>query len=192
MKGFARLNLGLMIGFLLFLSGCAGVPVTKVDIQSFDVAKKGIKHDKAMNTVTGIFSDRGFDVKMVNKDVGLVTTEYKKFASVGGSPPFDYFMQIKARVKDENGTTKVQLIPLIKEQNRTNVAAFTEHELSFYTGDANNIRLIRSMREGTGWRNEAQTLFMNVVTETAQAFGMDVDQVIQNVTKTEMSAFLAK
>jgi uncharacterized lipoprotein len=169
-----------------YLAGCA-IPVTKVDVQSFEIKKKGIDLEKATSKLTGVLVDNGFDVKMVNKDAGIVTTEYKKFASVGGNPPFDIYMQVKARIKDVKGETVVQLIPIVKEQNRTNMAAFSEHELSYYTGEPNNIRVISSMHPG-GWRTLAQTTFMNLVGGVAEAFGVKQEDVVQNVTSSQADA----
>lgn len=177
----------LMTVIALTLVSCS-IPVTKVEVQSFEIKKQGIDTDQAVAKMSGIFVDRGFDIKMSNKDAGIVTTEYKKFTSVGGDPPFDYYMQIKAKIKIAGGNTSIALSPIVKEQNRMNAAAFTEHELSYYTGNPSNVRLIKSMRPETGWRVLGQTLFMNVVTDTAETFGLSTDQVIQNVTNTPANA----
>jgi hypothetical protein len=71
------------------------------------------------------------------------------------------------------------------------VAAFTEYELSYYTGEPNNVRLITSQQPG-GWRIAGQTMFMNVVTDVAEVAGVSVQEVQQNVTTTPANAFLAK
>ncbi len=167
------------------------LPVTRVDVQSFEIKKTGIQEEQILSKLTGILIDRGFDVKFTNKDAGVLTTEYKKFASFGGNPPFDYYMQIKGRVKFVRGEVSVTLSPIIKEQNRLNVAAFSEHELSYYIGKPADINLIDSMKEGIGWRTLGQILFMNVVTDTAETFGLGVNDVVQNVTKSPANAFLA-
>jgi hypothetical protein len=132
--------------------------------------------------------DRGFDVKMTNTDAGIVTTEYKKFASAGTEPPFDYYMQIRAKVRVTKGSTVIQLTPVLKEQNRMNAAAFTEHELEYFTGAADVMADVVSMNPQTGWRQRSHILFMNVVTDTAQMFGLKVDDVVQNVTTTPANA----
>ena len=175
-----------------FVMVACSMPVTKIDVQSFEIRSAKVQEGQALTKLTGILIDRGFDVKLTNKDAGILTTEYKKFASVGSTPPFDYYMQIKGRVKVVQGETAVTLSPIVKEQNRLNAAAFSEHELSYYTGDPSNIRLIDSMKAGVGWKTLGQVLFMNVVTDTAEAFGLSVDNVIQNVTKTPANAMLAQ
>jgi hypothetical protein len=164
-------------------------PVTEIEVQSFDVVKKDLKIDNAINVASGILVDRGFDMKLINKDAGILTTEYKKFASVNQKPPFDYYLQIRFRIKvDAKGNTVIQMSPTVKEQNRLNVGAFTEHELIYYAGDPQNIKLIKSMREDIGWRALGQILFMNVVNDVAASFGLTIEEVIQNVTKTAVNA----
>ena len=176
----------LIIGILL--NACS-LPVTRVDVQNFAVTTKGFNTDKALNKLTGVLVDNGFDIKMTNKDAGIITTEYKKFASLEQNPPFDYYMQIKGKLRESNKGTYIELSPIIKEQNRLNVAAYSEHVLGYYVGDPHNIGLIRSMRAETGWRSLAQTLFMNIVSETAKAYHVNFEDVIQNVTKTDANAF---
>ena len=171
-------------------SGCAAV--TKNTVQSFDVKTDRIDSGTAFNRVTGILVDRGFDIKTSNKDAGILTTEYKKFASEGDSPPFDYYLQIKTSMRTaSDGRLDVRLTPIVKEQNRLNAAAYTEHELEYYTGDPNSVHLIKSMRPG-GWRVMGQTLFMNVVTDVAEVAGVSVEEVGQNITTTPADAITAQ
>src|SRR6056297_1561334 len=176
MKNCFKWSLLLLVSSALF-AGCS-VPVTKVDVQ-----KK-----EAMSVLTNIFFDRGFDIKFADKDAGVMTTEFKKFASMGESPPFDYFMQIKSSVRTAGDRTRVKLSPIVKEQNRMNAAAYTERSLSYFTGKSEDLKFIDSMRENVGWRSLGQILFMNVVSDTAEAFSMSEEDVIQNVTKTPKNA----
>jgi len=168
---------------IVLFVGCSA-PVTFVEVQSYEAQSTKLTPDKAFDAMTMILVNRGFDIKMSNKDVGLITTEYKKFASTGGNPPFDLYIQIKAIVQDLNGKVNIKLSPIVKEQNRANAAAFTEHELSYFAGDPHNVSLIKSMREG-GWRSDAQTNFMNVVNDVSQTLGISVEEVKQNVTNTQ-------
>jgi len=183
----------LVVIFVAFaLSGCGSMQVKRVDVQSYEIQKQGIETGKAIDRVTSVLIDRGFDIKMANKEMGVVTTEYKKFASAGTSPPFDYYMQVKARVKlDAKGKTVILLSPIVKEQNRTNSAAFTERELNYYTGEPSDVQMISSMREG-GWRVSGQVIFNNIVNDVAVAYGVSIEQVIQNVTTTPANAMFAK
>ena len=179
-----------VVMLVVFLSGCGMTgKVTRNDVQSFEFQKQGLETGKAIDKMMGILVDRGFDVKFSSKESGLITTEYKKFASSGTNPPFDYYMQIKGRVKlDATGKTIVQLSPIVKEQNRLNVAAYTEHELSYYTGTPGDVNYIKSMQAG-GWRVTGQVVFNNVANDVAGAFGMTMDQVKQNVTTTPENVY---
>jgi len=180
------MRLAVLVGslsLLLFASACS-LPVTKVDIQSFSMEKQDVTKDQALAALTNIFVNRGFDIKFASKDAGLVTTEYKKFASMGDRPPFDYYMQIKGRIVEENDVARITLTPAVKSQNRNNAAEFTEHELSYYIGDPPAVQKIGSMREHVGWRAVGQIVFMNVAHDVAQTYGLTVDELTQNVTKT--------
>lgn len=184
------LSLCMSLVVLLFVTACS-LPVTRVDVQSFELNKKGIQMEQALTRLTGVLVNRGFDIKLTNKDAGLITTEYKQFASSGTNPPFDYYLQIRGRVKINGSDTNVALVPMVKEQNRLNAAAYSEHALSYYTGDPSNVRLIGSMREGVGWRVLGQVSFMNVVQDTAEQLGLKVEDIVQKVTNTPDNAFSA-
>lgn len=79
-----------------------------------------------------------------------------------------------------NGVTAIILTPMVRAQNRANTAAFSEHELSYFPGDAENLRDIAAMRPSVGSRALGQVFFMNVVRGAAG--------VIQNVTRTPRNA----
>ncbi len=183
-------KVSLFLAFLLIAVSCS-MPVTKVDVQSMEIVSAEQEQSKAISMLTNILVDRGYDIKMSNERAGLVTTEYKKFASVGDNPPFDMYMQIRGTVRNKLGKTSIKLSPLVKQQNRMNSAAFTEEELNYYTGNPKNVKQIKSMKENTGWRSLAQTNFMNVVSDVAEAFGISLEDVKQNVTKTEVNALKA-
>ncbi len=173
--------------FLFSLLFACSLPVTKVDIQSFGLEKPDVTKDQAIASLTNIFVNRGFDIKFANKEAGLVTTEYKKFASMGDKPPFDYYMQIKGRITEANDKTKITLTPIVKSQNRMNAADYTERELSYFIGDLPAIQKINSMKDNVGWRALGQIIFMNVVHDTAETYGLTVEELTQNVTKTPSS-----
>ena len=177
----------ILVTLTFLLAACASTPVTRVNVQSFEVKKQGIAPNAAVSQVTGVLVDRGFDVKMSNAESGIVTTEYKKFATVGNEPPFDFYMQIRSRVKATNDGVTISLTPSIREQNRGNPAAFTEHELEYFEGDPENVAEIASMQVA-GWRVRARTLFMNVVRETAAALGVSAEELVENAERTSADA----
>jgi hypothetical protein len=172
-------------------AGCIAQAVTRTDVQSFNARPQRMTREQIINQLTGVLVDRGFDIKQTNKDAGLVTTEYKKFASEGSTPPFDYYLQIRATVTGTDAAPMLKLTPMVREQNRMNAAAFTEHELSYYVGSPSAVQLISSMRP-SGWKSQGQTAFMNVVSDLAPRLGMSVDQFEQVVTKTPANTLTAK
>jgi hypothetical protein len=175
------------------LSACGLVnwPVTRVDVQSFEARPPRITRDQILIQLTGVLVARGFDIKQTNKDAGLVTTEYKKIGSEGTKPPFDYYLQIRATVSGTDQTPILKLMPFVKEQNRLNAAANSDHELSYYVGEPKNVRRVSSMSDN-GWRSLGQVAFMNVISDMAEKLGVPLDQFVQNVTKTDANAFNAK
>lgn len=185
-----RYQILLLCGVLMGSLTACSLPVTRNTVQSFDVKTTRMDGAVAFNKVTGILVDRGFDIKTENKDAGVVTTEFKKFASQGDSPPFDYYLQIKMTIRQApDGKTVVRMTPIVKEQNRLNAAAYTEHELEYYTGDPHNLAFIESMRPG-GWRVQGQTIYMNVVSDVADAGGISVEDTEKNITTTTADALL--
>lgn len=174
---------------VLTLSGCAGLNVDKQSVQSFEITTAKLRSDAAFGALTTVFVDRGFDIKVSNREGGIVSTEYKKFASAGSSPPFDYYLQLRATVRDVgNGQTMIRLTPMVKGQNRLNAAAFTEHELYYYEGSPQAVR----MADSGGWAATGQTMFMNVVTDLSQRAGVPLDSVKKNITTTKANAMLVR
>ena len=179
------------------LAACAGMDgmmakynVTKQTVQSFEATTSNSRRDAAYTDVTAILVDRGFDIKVSNKDVGLISTEFKKFASVApqGGVPFDYYMQIKATVRDAGGgKTSIRLSPVVKEQNRTNAAAFTERELYYYEGAPEGVRAA----DKGGWATAGQIMFNNVASEVSAKVGVPFDPRTRNVTSTKFNSMLS-
>jgi len=173
----------------LALSGCANLNVDRQTVQSFEITTTKLRSDAAFGALTTVFVDRGFDVKVSNKEGGIVSTEYKKFASAGSSPPFDYYLQLRATVRDVGGgKTMIRLSPMVKGQNRLNAAAFTEHELYYYEGTPQAVR----MADNGGWAGQGQTMFMNIVTDLSERAGVPLDDVKKNITTTKANAFLVR
>ena len=157
---------------VIFLVGCAG---PQIKLLSIKATSDKLTVEKAFNSISAILVDKGFDVKVANKDIGLVTTEYKKFGAVEEfGPPFDYYLQIKAQVKSTpDGKVQIMMTPIVKEANRLNAAAFTEHELIFIPDDKQKGYLnAQEKTELTG-----QLLFLNVVSATAEALGIGMEQI---------------
>ncbi|MFQ5571388.1 MAG: hypothetical protein ACE5G0_17055 [Rhodothermales bacterium] len=190
MKTLIRSPFWLLLILGLGWTGCATIqdalkskPITLVTVQSYTVPGPATDSDKAFRDVTLALVDRGFDIKASNKDAGLVTSEYQKYASFGNNPPFDYYLQIRAVIrKNTDGTVAVQLSPTVKEQNRANAAAYTEQELAYYTGD--NATLQRIGATNDGWWNRGLTTYLNVVHDVCAKMGISVEDADKNITET--------
>jgi len=170
------------------IGGCVPVSTTLNTVQSFEVKTNRI--ERAFSKITGILVNKGFDIKTSNQDAGIVTTEYKQFASTGTDPPFDYYLQIRTILQEmPNGQLIVKLVPIVKEQNRMNAAAFTEKELAYFTGEPSNVLAIEKTRSSEKWRSLGQTMFMNVVTDVAGVAGVSIEEVKQNVTSSPVNTF---
>ncbi|MCC6130178.1 MAG: hypothetical protein IT186_09650 [Acidobacteria bacterium] len=175
---------------ILLLSGCGGTPITVVTVDNFEWRTPKVTIDKAFTTVTNVLVERGFDIKNSTKDAGILTTEYKKFASCCEKQPFDFYLQIKATIRQDPKDTKkvlVRLTPIAKEVNRMNAAAFTENNLYYITVDDSSKNpgdIDWRMRPGSGWLALGQTLFMNVASDISEQLGIPIEEITQNTTKT--------
>lgn len=174
---------------VLASAGCSSIPYTTVSVDNFEIRSPKLTVDKVFSVGTNVFVDRGFDIKNSSKDSGVLTTEYKKFASSGNNPPFDFFLQIKASIRQDPKDVKkvlVRLTPIVKEVNRMNAGAFSEHNLSYLTveGNVDPEDLDPAMRPGVGWLSLGQIFFMNVVSDLSEQLGIPMEEITQNTTKT--------
>jgi hypothetical protein len=160
------------------VSGCG--TVTQPYWTDMKAHTEKLTKDNAYNTVTMVLVDKGFDIKMGNKDIGLITTEFKKFSSVGDQPPFDLFLQIKASIK-EGSDKKISIIltPLEKDVNRINSAAFDEHELPSFT--AEQVQNPNSLTEYGQGAIKGHLLFLNVAQGIAEPCGLGMEQLEKNI-----------
>lgn len=176
------------------LAGCAGMEdptvkywVDRHSVQSFEVPTVKLRGDSAFSTLTAIFVERGFDIKTSNKEAGLVTTEYKKFAAAGSSPPFDYYLQLRATIRDAgSGKTVIRLVPMVKEQNRVNSAAFTERELYYHVGRPEGVRAA----DKEGWVETGRVTFLNIVGDLTQRAGAQDTDIVKNTTVVRYNTLL--
>ena len=164
----------LLIAFMLItLQGC--VPTTRTVVTDVRAPLSQVMLDRAHKAMTLALLDAGFDLKQQDPALRIVMTEYKKVDSVSGWPPFDFYLQIKAVVRDIPGSQDGELAiwPKMKEQNRLNQNAFTEHPLIWYsqqeTDDSNQLSArAEAMRKG-------QALFQSFLQSVADRLGLPVD-----------------
>lgn len=113
------------------LSGCTATRSTLIDVRA---PLPPDQIDTAYNAVVTDLLNAGFDLKLSDHTVHAVATEYKKYTEVSGWPPFDFYLRVKAHIrKDPGGGYELAITPTIKEQNRLNANAFTEHTLVLYS-----------------------------------------------------------
>ncbi|MDX2253218.1 MAG: hypothetical protein NW202_13110 [Nitrospira sp.] len=130
--------------------------------------------------------DKGFDLKMNDKDLMVATTEYKKYTSAGVWPPFDFYLQIKAVVRNTpDRKYQIALTPKIKEQNRINPSAFTEHAVIIYSAKEQQEDYATQSGGGKAML-EGQLLFLSIVQAVADVLGLPADQFKQSLQQTQV------
>lgn len=159
----------LTIMALLVFSGC--VPVQRTAMVDVRAPISPEDSDRAYKVIALAFLDKGFDIKTKDSDIRIITTEYKKYESVDGFPPFDFYLQVKAAVREVPGRgSEITLWPMVKEQNRFKPNAFSEHPLIVYsTKELANTRDITLRSEAM---LKAQLLFESVVRAITDALGV--------------------
>lgn len=175
-----KLTIGVLFtaSLVIGLSGCSTTYTSLLDIKATSDTSK-VSPEKAYNAITSILVEKGFDIKLANKDIGLVTTEYKMCGRVDGKPPFDYYLQIKSQIKIRpDGKLQVTLTPRVKSSNRLNPAAFEEDDLWFLTEEQQKT----SFPDGTQYKagQNQLSLFLSVVQGVSETFGLGMEQLEYN------------
>lgn len=168
---------------LLLLSACTATRTSLIEVKAII---EPASSEKAYKAIVMTLLDKGFDLKMNDRDLRVTTTEYKKYASAGVWPPFDFYLQMKAVVRNTpDGKYQIALTPKIKEQNRINASAFTEHALIIYS-DKEQKEDYATQSGGGKAMLEGQLLFLSIVQAIADVLGLPVDQFKQNLQQTEV------
>ncbi len=156
---------------LLVFSGC--VPVQRTAMVDVRAPINPVDSERAYKVIALAFLDKGFDIKTKDSGLRIITTEYKRYESesVDGFYPFDFYLQVKAAVREVPGRgSEISLWPKVKEQNRIN-SNTKEHPLIVYsTKELANIR-DRTVRSEAMLK--AQLLFESVVWAITDALGVD-------------------
>lgn len=173
MKRYLSITVILLVA-LLFV-GCAAPRMALLDVQA---TTEKITVDKAYNNITSVFIDKGFDIKVANKELGLVSTEYKKFGAAHiNRVPYNFSLQIKSQVKTKtDGKLNIKLTPIVKVVNRANAADFAEIDLTFLTEEEQG----QSLNAVGQTFLEGQVMFMNVLYGVAEVCGLDVEELEYN------------
>lgn len=169
----------------VFLSACTTARTSLIDVKAIIDPSSS---ERAYKVIVMTLLDKGFDLKMNDRELRVVTTEYKKYTSAGVWPPFDFFIQVKGVVRDtQDGKYSIALTPKIKEQNRINASAFTEHTLILYSEKEQKDDFTVGSGGGKAML-DGQLLFLSIVQSIADALGVPVDQFKQNVQPTQVHA----
>lgn len=168
---------------VIFLQGCvtSATRSSVVDVRApLDQSGK----EQAYKALTLALLDNGFDLKMKDADLGLIMTEYRKFTAVDGWPPFDFYLQIKALVRDAQGRPEIVITPKVKEQNRLNQNAFTEHALLRYSKEDTADDFHMTVRSTAMLKG--QTLFQSILQSMADALRVPVDSFQYTIQPIEV------
>ena len=162
------------------LSGCVATRSTLIDVRA---PLPPAQIDAAYNAVVTVLLNAGFDLKMNDHTVHAVATEYRKFTDVSGWPPFDFYLRVKAHIRQEaNGTYELAITPTIKEQNRMNANAFTEHALVLYSEtEQREDHIVKSGRGKAMLLGQQQ--FLALLQTITQRLGL-TDEQLQRQVKT--------
>lgn len=166
------LQLGIVFSLL---PGCA---MSRVGLLDMKVSHVDAKHEEAYKKISLILVDKGFDLRMADKDLGIITTEWRKFSTVDGWPPFDLYLQVRATVRPgPDDKLLVTLTPKVKEVNRLNASAFTERALFFYDAEEQREPLMPATRANIA----GQMLFLDVAQRIADALNLRAEDFQKNL-----------
>jgi hypothetical protein len=164
--------------YAVFFTGCAINYKTVVDAQLVPSKNQEKLYDLATSTLIR----QGFELRLADKDVGFIITEYKKYGQAGNNSPFDFYLQIIVRLKQIDGKSVIILEPKERIVNRFNSAAFTEINTVFFndTKDTKDTKDKNSHRLNFVVRKPGFLLFTDVVKAIAADFGTSRDQIKLN------------
>jgi hypothetical protein len=170
---------------VLLLSGCvSSIRTSTIDVRA-TIDQSG--SDRAYHALALALIDHGFDLKIKDSAMRLVTTEPKKYDSVSGWPPFDFYLSITALVRDMPGSDRAELTlrPKIREQNRMNASAFTEHPLFVYSPEEAATPMGRTSRAEA--MQKGYVMFRSVLQSIAAALGVSADSFRSTTERVEVS-----
>ena len=169
--------------FIVALSACTSTRSTLIDVRA-QLPAGGL--DMAYNAVVVTLLNAGFDLKMNDRTIHAVATEYKKFTAVSGWPPFDFYLRVKAHIRqDAGGAYELAITPTIKEQNRLNANAFTEHTLVLYSeAEQRDDYTVKSGRGKAMLIGQQQ--FLDLLHVIAQSLGLSDEQFRRQVQTIDL------
>lgn len=169
---------------MLLLSGCvSSIRTSAIDVRA-TIDQSG--SDRAYHALTLALIDQGFDLKIKDSAMRLVTTEPKKYESVSGWPPFDFYLSITALVRNTPGNDRAELMlrPKIREQNRMNANAFTEHPLFVYSPEEAATPMGSTSRAEA--MQKGHVMFQSILQSIAAALGISVESFMYTTERVEV------
>lgn len=167
----------------MLLSGCVATRSTLIDVRA---PLQPTQIDTAYNAVVTALLNAGFDLKISDHAVHAVATEYRKYTDVSGWPPFDFYLRVKAHIRqDSSGAYELAITPTIKEQNRLNANAFTEHTLVLYSeAEQRDDHTVKSGRGQAMLLGQQQ--FLALLQTIAQSLSLTDDQLRRQVKVVDL------
>jgi hypothetical protein len=153
----------------VFFTGCAVNYKTIADAQVVPIKNQEMRFDMVAAALTG----QGFDLRLADKDIGIIITEYKKYGQAESKGPFDYYLQIVVRFAQRDGQSVIILEPKEKQVDQSNSAASTDiHTVFFDDREDKNGHKLYFVARKPGF-----LLFTNVLKAIAAEFGTSMDQI---------------
>lgn len=116
----------------LFIASCSH---NRNAIVTVSTNVTNVKEEKLYKKISGILYNRGYQIKNSDKDLGIIQTEWYQYYTPSSDVPFDFYIQLKFRIYDNDGKLRLDVSPMLKEVNRLNAAAYTEAEIYVFTED---------------------------------------------------------
>lgn len=173
----------LLILSIILTTGCTATRTTLIDVRA---PLPSDQVDTAYSAVVTTLLDAGFDLKMNDRTVHAVTTEYRKFTDVSGWPPFDFYLRVKAQIRQSTGGSfELAITPSIKEQNRLNANAFTEHRIVLYSETEQRENYITKSGRGKAMLL-GQQQFADLLQAIAHSLGLNDDQLHRRIIAADL------
>lgn len=133
--------------------------------------------DRDFDYIVSALIEKGFDLKVVSKESCLIITEYKQYSAVYVEkyPPFDFSLQLKIQFSSNaNGFPVLIINPTVKEVNRMNTAAYTEHETIYINKEP--VKQSEVLTNYAFFKGQAK--MMEVIIRIAEVTGFPMSQIV--------------
>lgn len=185
MRGWIPRHCILALSTVFLLSGCvSSIRTSTIDARA---TIEQSRSDSSYHALALAIIEQGFELRIKDSAMRLVTTEPKKYESVSGWPPFDFYLSVTALIRDVPGNDRAELIirPKIREQNRMNANAFTEHPVFVYSPEEAATPMGRTSRAEA--MQKGQLMFQSVLKSIAAALTISMESFHYTTERVEVS-----